>query len=355
MMRISLRFGRPGPEPGIIYARAVDGRELPVVDVTNPAFALAMSDAEQAALVEGFARQQQPFDVLPARLRRLVMRFFLRGSVLARGIRGARGTFLRGMDTYLFKLGPEHLGPAYPRPRARAKAIDRRIAAALPAMAIRLRLQDMAQLLADALGPALAARPEAPLRLVSIAGGPAMDAINALLLVRRAQPGALARRDVQIDVLDLDEDGPAFGARALAALAAPGAPLQGVRATLRPVRYDWTDTGLLQAVLEGARAAGAVAAGSSEGGLFEYGSDDEIVANLACMRDAAPPGYVMVGSVTRADELTRRLHAQSGAALRPRGLAVFEALAARAGWRTARAIPRPFSDHVALVRSQATF
>src|SRR5262249_43711290 len=225
----------PNKKPGVHYALTADGLELPIVDVTHSAFALATTDAEQAAQVQAFLQQQQPFERLPAPVRRLLMRFLLRGSVLARGMRGARGSFLPGMDTYLFKLGPDNLGAAYAHP------IDRRIAAALPALGMRLRLQDMARLLADAVAPQMAARPAAPLRLVSIAGGPAMDALNALIILRREQPRELAEREVRIDVLDLDATGPAFGVRALAALSAPGAPLHALRASLHPVRYDWTD------------------------------------------------------------------------------------------------------------------
>jgi hypothetical protein len=266
--------------------------------------------------------------------------------VLARGIGGAKQTFLGGMETYLLKLGPENLGSAY------AKPMDRRIAASLPVLGVRLRLQDMARLLADALGPLLAASaPGAPVRLLNIAGGPASDSLNALILLRREQPRALDGRHVQIDVLDRDRDGPAFGQGALAALAAVGAPLHGLDAVLRHVPYDWTDPAGLRPVLDDARAAGAAAVGSSEGGLFEYGTDDDILANLACLRDAAPAGFAMAGSVTRADEPTRRLRQTSTPGTRPRGLDAFRALSARGGWQVARVIERPFSDQVLLTRA----
>ena len=67
-----------------------------------------------------------------------------------------RGAILSGLTTYLLKLGPDNLGDAY------AKPIDRRIAASVPTMAVRLRLQDMATLLADALAPHAGGAPEAP-------------------------------------------------------------------------------------------------------------------------------------------------------------------------------------------------
>ena len=102
-------------------------------------------------------------------------------------------------------------------------------------------------------------------------------------------------------------------------------------------------------MLDDARAAGAVAVGSSEGGLFEYGSDDAILANLTAAREAAPPDFAMLGSVTRADRPIQRLRETSQPATRPRGLEVFRALVARAGWRVERAIERPFSDQVVMV------
>ena len=169
------------------------------------------------------------------------------------------------MNTYLLKLGPDNLGAAYARP------IDRRIAAALPVMAVRLRLADMATLLAEALGPTLESRPRHPLRLVNIAGGPAMDSLNALLVLRRDRPGALEARRIQIDVLDPDGDGPAFGARALTALRAEGGPLHGLDIQLRHVRTDWTETVPLRDLLRAARIGTAVVAGSSEGGCSSTG------------------------------------------------------------------------------------
>ncbi|HEX3903341.1 MAG TPA: hypothetical protein VH853_10875 [Polyangia bacterium] len=339
-------------KPGVSYASArlgADGSgeeiELPVVDVTHPAFALALTDSELAARVAAFLAEPPPFGKLPPFLRRSLLWFLLRGSVLARGLRSAEGGYLSGLSTYLLKLGPDNLGDAYARP------IDRRLAAALPVMAVRLRLQDMATLLADALAHTLAARPKHPLRLVNIAGGPAMDSLNALLVLRRDRPEVLAGRRVGIDVLDLDDAGPAFGARALAALGAQGAPLHGIDVQLRHLRANWTETGTLRDLLRATRLEAAVTAGSSEGGLFEYGTDAEIEANLDCLRDEAPPHFVMVGSVTRADAPMQRLRQTSRFALRPRGLAAFRALAARSGWRIARALERPFSDHVALTRA----
>lgn len=336
-------------KPGVHYALAPHGNdgdlELPIIDVTHPAFALTLTEDQVDAAVARFLAQPQPFTKLPAFLQRALYALFLRKSILARGFRASEGSFLPGLSTYLLKLGPDNLGGAYATP------IDHRIAASVQALSVRLRLQDVATLLADALAPRLAAHPGRPLRLLNIAGGPAMDSLNALILLRRDHPTALGGRHVWIDVLDQDMDGPAFGAHALIELEAEGGPLAGVDAKLLALRSNWRETGPLRDLLRGIRAVEAVAAGSSEGGLFEYGSDEEIGATLACLRDEAPDDFVMVGSVTRADETARRLRRGARHAIRPRGLEVFRALAARHGWRVVRAIERPLSDQVVLKRA----
>lgn len=335
----------PNKRPGVRYAFTADGIELPVVDVTHPAFDVKIDDAELGRQVAAFVAQGPPLGKLPAFLRRWLLRRLLRGSTLARGIARSNGSYLPGMDTYLLKLGPDNLGAAYTTP------IDRKIAAALPSFAVRLRLQDVAGLLAEALRPLLAAAPARPLQFVNIAGGPAMDSLNALLLLARDDRPLLEGRPIRVAVFDLDAAGPTFGARALATLQTDGAPLEGLDLSLEHVRYDWSNADALEPTLAAARTAGALVAASSEGGLFEYGSDEQIAANLAQLRSGTASDGVMVGSVTRADRPVQVLRRSSAAAIRPRGLTVFRALAAQAGWSVARAIERPFSDQVLLTRA----
>jgi hypothetical protein len=185
-----------------------------------------------------------------------------------------------------------------------------------------------------------------PLYFVNIAGGPAIDSLNAILLVHREHPTLLASRDIVIGVLDGDLAGPAFGARALAAWLGRGGPLEGLGVTFRHWPYDWNRPESLAGVLDEARKSDAFVVASSEGGLFEYGSDDDIARNLVALRSGAPGDFAMVGSVTRADAPIRRLRETSHVATIPRGLAPFRALAGAAGFDVLRAIERPFSDHV---------
>jgi hypothetical protein len=206
------------------------------------------------------------------------------------------------------------LGEAYSKP------VDRKIAAVLPSVGVRLRVQDMARLMADALGPALSAHSQKQLRFVNIAGGPAIDSLNTLIVLRKEHPNLLAGRIIEIDVLDLDEAGPAFGKAALVALSQNVGPLDGMRIGFRRMPYDWRNTADLETVLVEARAKNAVVICSSEGGLFEYGVDADIEANLKALRASAIV-LAVVGSVTRADAPMKKLR---------------------------RMIERPFSDQVVL-------
>jgi hypothetical protein len=325
-------------KPNVYYAEA-DGRELPVVDITNPEFALSISPAEQRESVEAYARRQRPWRFVPRWLRRKMYQGMTRRSVLARAM-SARGRFLGGLDTYLFKLGPDNLATVTTEP------IDRRIAESPPVLSIRLRLQDVAELLAQFLAPALEQAGDRPLHLVNIAGGPTMDSVNALILLNRRDPRYLKGRRIVIQVLDVDSAGPAFGARALSALSTEGGPLHGLHIEFRHRVYDWSHAEELASVVDGLRSENAVWAASSEGGLFDYGSDAEVLANLERLAGAS----VIVGSVTRADRLMQEMQRDSPEKLVMRGHAAFGTLAARAGWRVARVVERVLSDQVALVR-----
>jgi hypothetical protein len=316
--------------PGVCYAQTSQGVELPVVDVSHPSFALDTRPEALAAVRTRAAADTAKWERRPRWLRRLLFGLLARRSVLLRGLRSSHGTFLSGMNTYLFKLGPAHLASSF------ATATDRRLAAGAAAMEVRFCLQCMAELLAEKLAEAGGAAPAGqPVRLLNVAGGPAMDDLNALILVRQQAPAALAGRPVRITVLDLQEEAPEFGRRALAALQVPGAPLAGGTAVLEHRRYDWHRPETLRELLA-EPAGGAVALGSSEGGLFHYGDDAVIRANLAALREFSGPGFSFTGTMSPDTQANRAAITFSGAAVRYFQMEVFEALVCDTGWRIER-------------------
>jgi len=330
--------GRP---PGVLFVQAPDGGELPVIDVTNPAFALPYGEAEMKKRVALFLRSERLRAKIPQPIQRAMLRVAARRSRLARALYHAAEGVIGGMTLYVAKLGPRMLGSSYPT------VIDRQIAAAPPSWLARLRLEDMVRLLAEGLSPVLAAHPGRPLHFFDIAGGPAAACWNTLLVVRSEARELLRGRAVAIHVLDLDEEGPAFGARAVAALHGEGGPLCDLDLRFERIAYDWQKADRLRTLLDATDASDAVVAVCSEGGLFEYGSDDEIVTNLEVVRRGASAECIVVGSVTRAEGPPAFLREFT---VRPRTLASFRDLAARAGWSIARVIERPLSYDVRLSR-----
>jgi hypothetical protein len=125
--------------------------------------------------------------------------------------------------------------------------------------------------------------------------------------------------------------------------------LHGLHIDFLAITYDWSDPPRLALILQGLGAEGAICAVSSEGGLFEYESDEEIIANFTALRENTLPDAFIVGSVTRDCEAVRA----NGriVASHPRTIDAFHLLAGRGGWKLNQIVERPFSYNVSLVQA----
>ncbi|WP_035355613.1 hypothetical protein [Edaphobacter aggregans] len=325
-------------QQGIVYATTSDGYELPIIDITHPAFAVPEDPASLASLTAQYRAAEQQQARLPLFIRRLMMRLGARKSELLRALVAPEQSFLGGLHTYIMKLGPANLPDRFNTP------LDQRIASSPHARFVRLRLQHCAQLLADSLEPLLLHDPGAPLHFVNIGGGPAIDCINALFLLAKRQPGLL-QRPIHIHVCDLDAKGTVFGANAVAALIESDSPLNSLNITFSSKPYNWNNTGELEALLSTITEPGAIIAASSEGALFEYGSDEAIISNLLTLRSRA---RLVVGSITSNDPIRREQIKTTRFQLVPRGLEGFRPLAEQTGYTIVRSEITPLSDHVLL-------
>jgi hypothetical protein len=332
----------PRQNDGLILAKTREGYALPVIDVTNPRFAVTDDPAALKALHEAFIADEHRRRHIPKFIMRIMLRMAAGNSRLVRALLNSDDGFLDGLSTYVMKLGADNLVPPYDTPT------DRRLAASPHIVLMRLRMQQIASLVAEGIADQLAAAATAaPLTLINIGGGPALDSINALILLRRARPELLDRR-IAIEVLDASPDGAFFGVHALAALKADDGPLAGLDIDLAHRDYDWGRPAALESLVENLIAAGTVIAASSEGALFEYGSDQAIVANLRALRAGGSGARLVAGSVTCADETRRRIIERTRFRLIPRGIAGFAPLAAQAGFRIAKIESALLSDQVLL-------
>jgi hypothetical protein len=334
----------PAGDRTVVFATTTDGLRLPVIDVTHPAFAVPDDPASLAARRDAFLAWDRRNRRMPSIVTRLLMRLAARRSPLLRKMLASDNVYLDSIATYMLKLGTDHLPPGFDNP------LDRQVAAVPHVMLIRLRMQQIARLLAEALLAPLGDASDAPLDLINIAGGPALDSINALIMLVRGH-ATLLQRPIAIHVFDAQQGGPTFGARALLALTAPGGPLHGLKVQFQHHTYDWNDTAPLARLLAGFAARGAIIAASSEGGLFEYGTDDAVVANLTALARAGVP--IVAGSVTSSSEVRKRMIALTGYRFFARGLEGFAPLAERSGYAIAESCTVIVSEQV-LLRPRAT-
>jgi hypothetical protein len=266
-----------------------------------------------------------------------MMKLLARRSPLIAAVQAANSSYMSGIHTYVLKLGPANLVPPYD------SDLDRRIASSATVTGMRVRLAQVATLLADALGERMGAAPRAPVEILEIAGGPSSATLNALLLLE--QRGLLAGHEVRITIYDIDEAGPAFAREMLDVLKQ--GPLAGRAIDLVHVAGNWSDAAALGRVVATV-PEGAIFAATSEGGLFEYGSDADIGGVMDVL---APRADFVTGSVTRDDTLNRKLRRHSAAKVIMRGLDRFAGLVAPAGYRIVRSLPSPLSDQVLLART----
>jgi hypothetical protein len=253
---------------------------------------------------------------MPRFVTTLFLRMAAKRSRLVRALLRSGEAYLDSITTYVMKLGDKHLPPGFDGP------VDRKIAGA--PHVLRLRMQQIAKLLAGALVEPLERNANAALHFINIAGGPALDSINTIILLNQSH-AALLKRPIVIHVLDMQTEGPAFGANALASLQAGGGPLHGLDVEFRHRPYDRNDTAALRSLL---------AEGASQGAI------------TAALREASV--LLVAGSVTSSSEARKRMIAETRFRLYPRGLEGFAPLAARAGYAVARAEPAVLSDQVLL-------
>jgi hypothetical protein len=142
----------------------------------------------------------------------------------------------------------------------------------------------------------------------------------------------LEGRKIKIYVLDLENAAPTFASRALDALKTPGAPLNGLKITMEYVSYNWQETAFLEEYLKSLNLSQSAVVVMAEGGLFDYGKTEEIIANLEVLYYLTPLETVLAGTITppqRAEEGFARI---GGSRTIARTLEEFRDLSIKTGW-----------------------
>jgi len=277
--------------PELSYAFTPNGIELPILDITHPYF-ISCTDEETLAkllpYVEKNAEENaDKFNKLPA----FIKRFFINHSfAVAELLQVERqNEFASGITTIMMKLGPKLIG------KGKKRFLDRQMNKGFGALVIRMRARDISKCQSEALIPLLVKSPRNDLCFINIAGGAASDSINALFLVQNVDSTLLKDRKIEINVLDIDNFGPSFAESSIKALKAPGGRFNELNISFRHIHYDWNSADKLIELL--AERKEWIQICSSEGGLFEYCSDEVIMQNLNILFSYSNDNIVIAGTL----------------------------------------------------------
>jgi hypothetical protein len=282
--------------PEISYAFTSNGIELAVLDITNPNF-ISCTDEQTLRKMLPYVQKNAEknagkFNKIPDFIKKfLAKRSFTMAELLQKD---GESEFASGITTLMMKLGPKLIG------KGKKRFWDRQVSKGFGALVIRIRVRDLSNCLADAMIPMLRKHPGKDLCLINIAGGTASDSINALILAQKEDPACLKNRKIEINVLDIDISGPEFAHSSLMALKEQGGRFCDLDISFRHIKYDWNNTEKLEELLTARKNWMQVC--SSEGGLFEYGSDEVIIRNLNALQSQANDEVVVAGTLLRDKE-----------------------------------------------------
>jgi hypothetical protein len=277
--------------PGLSYAFTGNGVELPVLDITHPLFYNSIDEVKLKEMLKhaeiNAEKTAEKFNRMPA----FIMKFLAKRSFTVAELLQSKGdnAYLSGVSTLMLKLGPNLIG------KGRKRFLDRLAAKGIGGIVLRMRLRDLSKCQAKALVPILRKSPDKNLCMINIAGGAASDTINTLFLILQEDPLLLKNRKIEIYVLDIDSFGPAFAAECFSVLKLPAGQFNNLNISFRHIQYDWNNTSILNKLLS-ERKEWLIAC-SSEGGLFEYCSEEVIDKNLDTIYNNSNSEIIITGSL----------------------------------------------------------
>lgn len=318
------------PIPGLAHAFTDNGIELPVLDITHPQFISSIDEGHlgevSKASIQKLLALGEMSDAQKRTYYEQVLKSYIFGHVF---VTDPGANFMNGMSTYVYKLGPNLIGGGPDR------EVDRSLSMEIAGVAIRMRIRDLCRLQAGALIPQLESSPQKNLCFINIAGAAASDSINTLILILKENPTLLRSRKIEINVLDIDTIGPHFALGCIKALKTQAHHFHGLDIAFHHIPHDWKDTDGLIPLLSNRRDCILMCA--SEGGLFEYGMDQDIIRNLKVLYDHSPDAMRIAGTIIHD---THKVHATvpamakaTNAGLRFLGVSGLTGLLEKTGWR----------------------
>lgn len=317
--------------PGISYAFTMDGIELPVLDITNPLFISSIDEDKLERMIAEIApearKRAESFKKIPQFIKRYLSR---RSYIMAGMLEMESGSdYVSGLSTMMMKLGPGLIG------KGRGKFLDRVGSGASGAVMLRMRTRDLSEFLASSIKNSLKLHPGKDLCLINIGGGTATDSLNALILIQKSEPELLSGLKIELNILDIDNYGPNFAIRCTEELISGRGVLKGIDLSCRHINYNWKDVSGLEALMMSRK--GWITLCSSEGGLFEYADEEDIMNNLRVIISNSVNRPALSGSLIKDQLSVDPIFSETldMTALKPKqfGIEGLKRMADRTGWK----------------------
>jgi len=275
--------------PGLSYAYTLNGVELPVMDITHPNFISCIDEDKLKKMIpyveKNAERNAKKFNRIP----KFMKNYFAKHSFAMAELMQGEESFATGISTLMMKLGPKLIG------KGEKRFWDRQVTKGFGALLIRMRGRDISKCQAESLIPVLEKDPEKNLCFINIAGGAASDNINALFLIQKENAELLKNRKIEINVLDIDNFGPGFAERCIEALKMSGGKFHNLNISFSHIHYDWNYTKELGELLLSRKDW--IQLCSSEGGIFEYCSNNVIIQNLNTIYNNSSQDVIITGTL----------------------------------------------------------
>jgi hypothetical protein len=276
---------------GLSYTFTLNKVELPVLDITQPLFISSINEVKLKKMLKeaekNAEKTAEKFNKMPVFLKKYLANHSFTMSELLQN--KGDNVFLSGVSTLMLKLGPGLIG------KGRKRFLERLASRGIGGIVLRMRVRDICRCQATALIPILRQSPGKNLCMINIAGGAASDSINALILILKENSALLQNRKIEINVLDKDTFGPGFAGNCISELNKPGGLFHGLDLSFRYIPYDWNNTEALEKLFS--ERKDWLQTCSSEGGLFEYCSDEVISKNLDAIFNVSNSEISIAGSL----------------------------------------------------------
>jgi hypothetical protein len=275
----------------LLYASTLNNVELPILDITHPLFISSINEVKLKKMLleagKNADKTAEKFNSMPAFLKKFLANHSFTMSELLQN--KGDNAYLSGVSTLMLKLGPGLIG------KGKNRFLERLASGGIGGIVLRMRVRDISTCQSNALIQILRNSPEKNLYMINIAGGAASDSINTLFLIQKEDPGLLENRKIELDLLDLDTFGPAFAENCITELKARNGRFYGLDISLRNIHYDWNNPEVLEKVLK--ERKDWIISCSSEGGLFEYCTDEVIEKNLDTLFENSNSELIITGSL----------------------------------------------------------